>query len=191
MCIHDVRLTKLINFDDIDSRFWINVRLYEAVPGNGYVKVAIATNLSAWKLVFGQVQYRRSLPCIDIGLFKGHCFRIRNLDNYNRHMTKNWCNGRWPKLMCDGSKFKHIMSSSEKVFYMGNMQFSWKAGRWIKCQSELGGRHFHHALCSHEGERCVVIGKNKEILVDGYDPVYQFYGCKWHGCPCLGFASDK
>ena len=31
----------------------------------------------------------------------------------------------------------------------------------------------------------------KEILVDGYDPetstIYQFYGCKWLSCPCLGF----
>ena len=35
----------------------------------------------------------------------------------------------------------------------------------------------------------------KEILVHGYDPetstVYQFYGCKWHSCPCLGSSSDK
>ena len=31
--------------------------------------------------------------------------------------------------------------------------------------------------------------QQKEILVDGYDletsTTYQFYGCKWHGCPCI------
>ena len=38
--------------------------------------------------------------------------------------------------------------------------------------------------------------KEKEILVDGYNPetstVYQFHGCKWHGCSCItGSTSDK
>ena len=32
-------------------------------------------------------------------------------------------------------------------------------------------------------------------MVDGYDPktgtIYQFYGCKWHGCPCLGSNDGK
>ena len=40
----------------------------------------------------------------------------------------------------------------------------------------------------------MVIGK-KEILVYGCDSetstIYQFYGCKWHGCACLGSASDR
>ena len=42
--------------------------------------------------------------------------------------------------------------------------------------------------------RCVTIDKN-EILVDRFDSetgtIYQFYGRKWHGCPCLGIANDK
>ena len=36
---------------------------------------------------------------------------------------------------------------------------------------------------------------NQEILIDGYDPgtstIYQFYGCKWHGCPCLRTTNDR
>ena len=86
------------------------------------------------------------------------------------------------------------MNSSEKVFYGGNTQFSWKACKWIEYQSELIERHIHHALCGHGGERCVIIDK-KEILVDGYDTetstVYQFYRCKWHGCSCLRFDSSS
>ena len=83
------------------------------------------------------------------------------------------------------------MNSSEKVFCEGNMQFSWKdcACRRTKCQSEIIGRHIHHALYSHGGERAITINK-QEILVDGYNPetstVYQFSVCYWHGCPCLG-----
>ena len=48
------------------------------------------------------------------------------------------------------------------------------------------------------GTSIMVIDK-KEILVNGYNPktstVYQFYGCKWHGCPCLAgsdvMSNDK
>ena len=106
-------------------------------------------------------------------------------------MTKKQCTGG----QCDSSKFKHIMSSLEKVFCGGNMQFFWKACRWIEHQSKLSGQHIHDTLCGHGGKSCMVIGKNKEILVNGYDPktstVYQFYQYKWHGCPCSGYASDK
>ena len=115
-------------------------------------------------------------------------------NSYDRHINEKQCNSCQPKLVCPGRKFQHIMNSSEKVFYGGNMQVSWKACRWIECQSELIGRHIHHILCGHGGERCVVIDKN-EILVDGFDSetgtIYQFYRCKWHGCPCLGIANDK
>ncbi|EDO45322.1 predicted protein, partial [Nematostella vectensis] len=142
----------------------------------------------------------------DIGLYKGHCFFIKNIelltehwecsgceqrfnrhDNYNRHVTEKRCSGGKTQLICKGEKFKHIMSSSEKVFYGGNTQFSYVGCRWIEEQSKHIGKHIHHALCGHGGERCVLDGK-KEILVDGYEPqsktVFQFHGCKWHGCPC-------
>ena len=86
------------------------------------------------------------------------------------------------------------MNSSEKVSYGRNTQFSWTFCRWIKQQSEIIGRHIHHTLCGHGGEKCIVINKN-EILVDRFDSetgiIYQFYGCKWHRCPCLGIANNK
>ena len=37
------------------------------------------------------------------------------------------------------------MSSSEKVFYGGNTQFSQAACQWIERQAELLGKHIHHA----------------------------------------------
>ena len=49
------------------------------------------------------------------------------------------------------------MSSSEKVFYGGNTQFSYAACKWIERQAELLGKHIHHALCGHGGEYCVTI----------------------------------
>ena len=135
LCIRDIRPTKLIDFKNIALWFSVNIRLYEPKVDNAN---------AAWKLVFRQAQHRRSLPSINISLFEGHCFYIKNLDiltdhwecagceqrfsyhnNYDRHVTKEQCTGGQPKLVSDGGKFKCIMSS-EKVFYVANMQFSWK-----------------------------------------------------------------
>ena len=121
--IHDVRSTKLIDIENIASRFQVNIRLYEFI------------SQSVWQLVFGQVHHRRSLLNVDISLYRGHRFYIKNLDvltnhweclgwqqrfthhdNYNRHVTEKRCTGGQPKLVCDGGMFKHIMNSSEKVF---------------------------------------------------------------------------
>ena len=113
--------------------------------------------------------------------------RFNNHDNYNRHVTGGVCDGGKTKLICPGGKFKRIMNSSEIVFYGGHTNFSYAACQWIEKQSELIGKHIHHALCGHGGEFYVRIGKT-EIPVDGYEPktrtIFQYYGCKWHGCPC-------
>ena len=195
----EVRPTKLIDFEGIAKMFSVNIRLYEPKDQN------------VWKLVFGKDQFKPNLPCVDIGLYKGHCFFIKDIemltklwecsgcqqrfnrhDNYNRHVTEKRCSGGKTQLICKGKKFKHIMNSSEKVFYGGNTQFSYDGCRWIEAQSKNIGKHIHHALCGHGGERFVKIGK-KENLVDGYEPesktVFQYYGCKWHGCPCS--SNDK
>ena len=44
-------------------------------------------------------------------------------------------------------------------------------------------------MCGHGGERCIRDSEGHEICkVDGYEPatktVYQYHGCKWHGCSC-------
>ena len=85
------------------------------------------------------------------------------------------------------------MNSSEKIFYGGRKNFSYAACQWIEKQSELIGKHIHHALCGHGGEFCVEVKDEErdwveDIPVDGYEPesktIFQYHGCKWHGCPC-------
>ena len=63
--------------------------------------------------------------------------------------------------------------------------------------SEETGRHIHHKMCGHGGERQVTVWYlNSEgerdyttYPADGYEPetrtVYQFHGCKWHGHNCI------
>ena len=215
--------TRLVDFENIAKQFKVNIRLFE--PRRNEDK-------TAWRLVFGKNQFKKNLPCVDIGLFvyedhdkkqaeednrysrQGHCFFIKDIelltktwecvgcgqrfnrhDNYNRHVTGGTCGGGKTKLICPGEKFERIMNSTEKVFYGGNTKFSYAACQWIEKQSELIGRHIHHALCGHGGEYyvCLYAGKEKdsrarEIPVDGYEPesntIFQYHGCKWHGCPC-------
>ena len=219
----NVKPTRLVDFENIAKQFKVNIRLFE--PRENEDK-------TAWRLVFGKNQFKKNLPCVDIGLFvyedhdekqaekdnrysrQGHCFFIKDIelltktwecvgcrqrfnrhDNYNRHVTGGTCDGGKTKLICPGEKFERIMNSTEKVFYGGNKKFSYAACQWIEKQSELIGRHIHHALCGHGGEYYVYLyaGKEKdsrarEIPVDGYEPesdtIFQYHGCKWHGCPC-------
>ena len=210
----DVKPTRLVDFENIAKQFKVNIRLFELAKGSKTV----------WKLVFGKNQFKKNLPCVDIGLFvyedydededeedkrdsrQGHCFFIKDIElltklwecggcgqrfndhrNYNRHVTGGTCGGGKTKSICPGTKFRRIMNSSEKVFYGENTNFSYAACQWIEKQSELIGKHIHHALCGHGGEFSVKIG-GKKIFVDGYEPktrtIFQYHGCKWHGCPC-------
>ena len=210
----DVKPTRLVDFENIAKQFKVNIRLFELAKGSKTV----------WKLVFGKNQFKKNLPCVDIGLFvygdydededeedkrdsrQGHCFFIKDIElltklwecggcgqrfndhrNYNRRVTGGACGGGKTKLICPGTKFRRIMNSSEKVFYGENTNFSYAACQWIEKQSELVGEHIHHALCGHGGEFSVKIGR-KKFFVDGYEPktrtIFQYYGCKWHGCPC-------
>ena len=209
----DVKPTRLVDFENIAKQFKVNIRLFELAKGSKTV----------WKLVFGKNQFKKNLPCVDIGLFvygdydededeedkrysrQGHCFFIKDIElltklwecggcgqrfndhrNYNRHVTGVTCGGGKTKLICPGTKFRRIMNSSEKVFYGENTNFSYAACQWIEKQSELIGKHIHHALCGHGGEFSVKIGGKK--IFDGYEPktrtIFQYHGCKWHGCPC-------
>ena len=215
-----VKPTRLVDFENIAKQFKVNIRLFEPVEESKTV----------WKLVFGKNQFRKNLPCVDIGLFvyedhekkkaekdnrdprQGHCFFIKDVSlltkiwecagceqrfnkhvNYNRHVTGGVCSGGKTKLICPGGKFERIMNSSEKVFYGGNTNFSYAAAQWIEKQSELTGKHIHHALCGHGGEFCAEVenvegDRGKDISVDGYEvgskTIFQYYRCKWHGCPC-------
>ena len=80
-------------------------------------------------------------------------------------------------MICSGGKFKHILNSSEKVFYGGDTKFSYTACQWIELQAIDTGKHIHHKICWHNGERMVKVwvlsdkGKKEPVtfLVDGYE----------------------
>ena len=225
----DVKPTRLVDFENIAKQFKVNIRLFELAKESETAEESKTAKESktVWKLVSGKNQFRKNLPCVDIGLFvyedhdreqsekdkrnsrQGHCFFIKDIelltktwecggcrqrfnrhDNYNRHVTGGTCDGGKTKLICPGEKFERIMNSSEKIFNGGRKNFSYAACQWIEKQSELIGKHIHHALCGHGGKFYAEVKRDwlEDIPVDGYEPesktIFQYYGCKWHGCPC-------
>ena len=88
------------------------------------------------------------------------------------------CTGGKTKIMCLDGKFKPILNSSKKVFYGGDTKFSYTACQWIEAQAIETGKHIHHKMCGHGGERMAKVwilndkGKKEPVsfLVDGYEP---------------------
>ena len=80
----DVRATKLIDFEGIAKHLNVNIMLYEPSKESG------KDPGKTWRLVHGKIQYRDTLPTINMGLFKGHCFYINKIDV----SCQNWeCKG--------------------------------------------------------------------------------------------------
>ena len=171
---------------------------------------------SMWRLVYGKIQHKNDLPTINMGLLAGHCFYIEKIDvlcrrweckgckqiftqneDLTRHLKEKRCIGGKTKIVCSGGKFKHILNSSEKLFYGGDTKFSYTVYQWIEAQAMKTGKHIHHKMCGHGGECMVKVwvlndkGEKEPVtfLVDGNGPetntVYQFYGCRCHGHTCL------
>ena len=182
----DVRPTKLVDFEGITRHHNGNIMLYEPKKNAG----------SGWRLVYGKVQYKNDLSTINMGLLGGHCFYIKKMDvpcnrweckgckqiftrneNLIRHLKDERCTGGKTKIICSGGKFKHILNSSEKMFYGGDTKFSYTASQCIEVQAIETGKYIHHKMCGHGGE-CMVKGwvlndKGKKesvfFLVDGYE----------------------
>ena len=135
----DVRPTKLVDFEVIAKHQNVNIMLYEPKKNRG------KDAGSMWRLVYGKVQHKNNLPTINMGLLGGHCFYIKKIDvlfkrweckscrqiftrneDLTVHLKEERCTGGKTKIICSGSKFKHILNS-EKAFYGGETKFSYTA----------------------------------------------------------------
>ena len=196
----DVRPTKLVGFGGIARHYDVNIMLY-------VLKKDRARDVgSIWRLVYGKIQHKSDLPTINMVLLGGPYFYIKKMDvlcgqweykgcrqiftrneNLIRHLKAEKCTGGKTKIICPGSKFKHILNSSEEVFYGGDTKLSYTACQWIEAQATETGKHIHHKMSGHVGERMVMVWVSNNIgekepvsfLVDGYEPetnaVYQFH----------------
>ena len=80
----DVSPTKLVYFEDIAKHYNVNIMLYEPKKDRGKHAGSVC------QLVYGKVQYKNDLPTINMGLLRGHCFHIKEMDV----LCKRWeCKG--------------------------------------------------------------------------------------------------
>ena len=111
----------------------------------------------------------------------------------------------------EGKQWRYAKGSNLDVFlvlqiiffYRGDTGFSQTACQWIKAENDKLGKHIHHKMCGHGGERRVMVmiedgeGKKKPHFypVDGYEPetktVYQYHGCKQKGHTCLESRTSR
>ena len=108
-------------------------------------------------------------------------------ENLIKHFEEDRCTRGKTKIICPGGKFRHILNSSEKMFYGGDTKYSYTACQWIEAQDVKIGKHIHQKMCERGEERMVKVwilndkGKKKRFLVNVYEPetntVSQFHGC--------------
>ena len=94
---------------------------------------------SIWRSVSGKIQYNNNLPIVNMGLLRDFWFYIKKMDKlckrqecriYKQIFTRDKnlinilkegrCTGGETKIIFSGDKLKHILNSSEKVFYCSN-----------------------------------------------------------------------
>ena len=165
----DTKPTKLANFEGIAKHHNINIMLYEPRKDKGKDAGYIW-----WQLVYSKIQHKNDLPTRNMRLLGRLCFCIKRMDvlcnqwegkgcrqiftrneDLTRHLKEKRCTGRKTRINCSGGKSKHILNSSEKLFYGGDTKFSYAACQWIAIQAIETCKHIHHKMCGHGGERMV------------------------------------
>ena len=74
-----------------------------------------------------------------------------------RHFKDERCTEAKTKIICPSGKFKHILNSSQKVFYGEDTKFIYSGFQWIEAQVMETGKHIHDKMCGHGGERLVTV----------------------------------
>ena len=76
---------------------------------------------------------------MDVPCKRWECKGCRQIFTRNEdlivHLKEEGCTGGKIKIICSSGKFKHILNSSEKVFYGGDTKFSYAACQWIEAQA--------------------------------------------------------
>ena len=166
----DVMHTQLVDSEGIARHHNVSIVLYEPKKDRGKDAGSI------WRLVYSKIQYINDLPTINMGLLGSHCFYIKKMDvlckrweckgcrqmctrdeNFIRHHKEERCTGGKTKIINSGGKFKHILNSSENVFYGGDTKFSYTACQWVEAQAIETGKHIHHKMCRNGGEIMVKV----------------------------------
>ena len=81
----DVRPTKLVDFEGIARHHNVHIMLYEPKKDSG------KDAGSLWQLVYGKIQHKNDLPTKNMGLLRGHCFYIKEMDVLCKRWESKGC----------------------------------------------------------------------------------------------------
>ena len=68
-------------------------------------------------------------------------------ENLIKHVKEGRCAGGITKIISSGSKLRHILNSSKKVFYGSDKKLSYTACQWNKAEVADIGNRIHHKMC--------------------------------------------
>ena len=151
----------------------------------------------------GEITYVDCFAHLTIASTVMQCFRLNFIEEYyDVVLADDFTNGDTSHATFKGGRWfvrgNPILSGDimEKTFkstniaqvpaqgYIRNVNHSQKSIAWLEFESRRIGRQIIHAR--NHGEHRVRCGSTI-YSVDGYDPVskvvYEFNGCRWHGCP--------
>ena len=177
----DVNPTRLVDFENIAKQFKVNIRLFEPVKESKTV----------WKLVFGKNQFKKNLPCVDIGLFvhddhdraerggeqseddnrdsrEGHCFFIKDIEL----LTKLWeCAGCHHRFNKHDNYNRHVTGGTCSG---GKTKLICPGGKFerIMNSSEIvfygGDNNFSYAACQWIEKQSELIGEHIHHALCGH-----------------------
>ena len=173
----DVNPTRLVDFENIAKQFKINIRLFE--PGENKEK-------TAWRLVSGKNQFRKNLPCVDIGLFvyedhekeqsekdkrdsrQGHYFFIKDIEL----LTKTWeCGGCGQRFNRHDNYNRHITSGTCGG---GKTKLICPGGKFERIMNSTeivfygGDKNFSYAACQWIEKQSELIGEHIHHALCGH-----------------------
>ena len=68
-------------------------------------------------------------------------------ENLIRHVKEGRCAVGITKIVCSGSKIRHILNSCKKVFYGSDKKLSYTACQWNEAEPADIGNRIHHKMC--------------------------------------------
>ena len=176
--------TRLVDFENIAKQFKVNIRLFE--PRENEDK-------TAWRLVFGKNQFKKNLPCVDIGLFvyedhdekqaekdnrylrQGHCFFIKDIEL----LTKTWeCVGYRQRFNRHDNYNRHVTGGTcgggkTKLICPGE-----KFERIMNSTEKVfygGNKKFSYAACQWIEKQSELIGSHIHHALCGHGGEYYVY----------------
>ena len=72
---------------------------------------------------------------MDVLCGRWECKECRQIFTRNENLIRHLKEERYTggkKIICPDGKFRHILNSSQKVFYGGDIKFSYTACQWIE-----------------------------------------------------------